>query len=347
VKLRTGIAKCRSTAAIHAILAMILCGAAKANPVEDFYKGKTVYLYVGTTPGGGYDTYARFVARFMGAHIPGNPLVVPRNMPGAGGRTAAGYIYNVAAKDGLSLGSSDQALPLGQAIGDKSILFDTSKLNWIGSTDSDNKVVVTWFTSGVKTIEDARREEVTIGAPSDTTGPQYLDAMNAFGGTKFKVISGYPGINETNLAMERGEVEGVGGTSWASWKTKPDLLRDHKINVLVQIGFDKAPELQDVPLLMELGSNSDDDEVLKLLSAPIAIGHPVYTSPGVPIERVNALRAAFDATMKDPALLEEAKKIKLAIDPTPGRKLQQIVADIQSAPQPVKDRLAKIILDRK
>ena len=334
-------------ATLPALLAMCLCNNARADSIEDFYHGKTVSLYIGTTPGGGYDTYARFVARFLGAHIPGHPLVVPVNMPGAGGRTAAGYIYTVAAKDGLSLGTSDQALPLAQAVGDASIKFDTSKLNWIGSTDSDNKVVVTWFASGVKTIEDARREEVTMGAPSETTGPQYLNAMNSFAGTRFKIISGYPGINETNLAMERGEVAGVSGTSWATWKTKPDMLRDHKINVIVQIGFNKAPELPDVPLLMELGGTPDADSVLELLSAPTAIGHPIYTSPGVPIERVKALREAFDATLKDPALLEEAKKIKLQIDPTPGEKLQQIASDIQSAPRPVKDRLAAIVLDHK
>ena len=347
MKLQPVIARRPLIAALQAVLAIFLCGTVQADPVEDFYKGKTIYLYIGTTPGGGYDTYARFVARFMGAHIPGNPLIVARNMPGAGGRTAAGYVYTVAAKDGLSIGSSDEALPLGQAVGDESISFDASKLNWIGSTDSDNKIVITWFTSGVKTIEDAKRQDVTMGAPSDTAGPQYLNAMNALVGTRFKIISGYPGINETNLAMERGEVAGNGGPSWATWKAKPDVLRDHKINVLVQIGFSKAPELQDVPLLMDLGGNADDKAVLRLLSAPTAIGHPIFTSPGVPMERVNALRAAFDATMKDPALLEEAKRIKLEIQPTSGQKLQEIVSDILSAPQPIKDRLAQIIFDRR
>jgi tripartite-type tricarboxylate transporter receptor subunit TctC len=347
VKLQALSAARHSIAVLSALLATSLCGKVRADPVEDFYHGKTIYLYVGTTPGGGYDTYARFVARFMGAHVPGNPLIVVRNMPGAGGRTAAGYVYTVAANDGLALGSSDQALPLSQAVGDDSIKFDTSKLNWIGSPDSDNKVMVTWFTSGINTIEDARHQDVTMGAPSDTTGPQYLNALNQFASTRFKIISGYPGINETNLAMERGEVAGVGGTSWATWKTKPDIMRDHKINVLVQVGFSKAPELQDVPLLMELGNTPEASAVLKLLSAPTAIGHPIYTSPGVLPERVNALRAAFDATMKDPALLEEAKKIKLEIGSTSGEKLQQIASDIQAAPQPVKDRLAEIILDRK
>jgi tripartite-type tricarboxylate transporter receptor subunit TctC len=347
VKLRTVVAKCHSIAAFHAILAIIFCGTAKADAVADFYRGKSINFYIGDAPGGGYDLYAHFVARFLGAHIPGNPLIVARNMPGAGSRTAAGYIYSVAAQDGLSIGACEEALPLEQAVGDPSIMFDTSKFNWIGSPDSDNKVVVTWFTSGVRTIEDAKRQEVAMGASADTTSSQYLNAMNTLIGTRFKIVYGYPGGNEINLAMQRGEVAGRGSSSWATWKAKPDILRDHKINVLVQIGFDKAAELQDVPLLMELGGNSDDRSILKLLSAPTAIGHPIFTSPGVPMERVNALRAAFDDTMKDPAFLAEAKKIKLALQPTSGEALQRIVSDILSAPQPIRDRLEPIIISRK
>ena len=334
-------------AALQAVLAVILAAPVQADPIEDFYRGKTINLYIGTTPGGGYDLYARFVARFMGAHIPGNPLILPRNMPGAGSRTAAGYVYTVAAKDGLSMGASEQALALEQALGDQTMQFDTSKFNWIGSPDSDNKVVTTWFTSGVKTIEDAKHQDVLMGASSDTTSSQYLNAMNALVGTRFKIIRGYPGGNEINLAMEKGEVAGRGSASWATWKAKPDVLRDHKINVLVQVGFSKAPDLPEVPLLLELAGNSDDNTILRLLSAPSAIGHPLFTSPGVPIERVNALRVAFEATMKDPEFLDEAKRIRLEVNPMSGKGLQGIVADILSAPQPVKDRLASIILDRR
>jgi tripartite-type tricarboxylate transporter receptor subunit TctC len=326
---------------------VLLAAPVQADPVEDFYRSKTINFYIGTTPGGGYNLYARFVARFMGAHIPGNPQIVPRNMPGAGSRTAAGYVYAVAAKDGLSIGASEQALALEQALGDPTMQFDTSKLNWIGSPDSDNKVVTTWFTSGVKTIEDAKHRDVPMGASSDTTSSQYVNALNALVGTRFKIIHGYPGGNEINLAMEKGEVAGRGSASWATWKARPDVLRDRKINVLVQVGFSRAPELADVPLLLELAGNPDDSATLRLLSAPSAIGHPLFTSPGVPIERVKALRAAFDATMKDPAFLDEARRLRLEVAPTSGKKLEEIVGGILSAPQPIRDRLASIILDRK
>jgi tripartite-type tricarboxylate transporter receptor subunit TctC len=318
----------------------------RADPVENFYKGKTINLYIGTTPGGGYDVYARFVARFMAAHIPGKPLIVPRNMPGAGSRTAAGYVANIVAKDGLSLNASEQALTLEQALGDETMQFDMSTFTWIGSPNADNKTVTTWHKSGVTTIEDAKAREVVMGATSDTTSTQYLKAMNALIGTRFKIIHGYPGGNEVNLAMEKGEVDGRGSASWALWKARPDLLREHKLNVLVQIGFTKSPDLPDVPLLMDLARNPEDHAVLKLLSAPSAFGHPIVTSPGVPMDRVRALRDAFEATMKDPVFLEEAKRAKLDIDPVSGAELTKIATEILSAPKAIKDRLASIILVR-
>jgi tripartite-type tricarboxylate transporter receptor subunit TctC len=326
--------------------AIPLLGEARAGSVEDFYRGKTINLYIGTTAGGGYDIYARFVARFMGAHIPGKPTIIPRNMPGAGTRTAAGYVYTVAPKDGLSLDASEQALVLEQALGDETMQFDTSQFNWIGSPDSDNKVVITWHTSGIATVEDAKRRDVPMGATSQTTSSQYVRAMNALIGTRFKVIHGYPGGNEINLAMEKGEVAGRGSSSWATWKARPDLLREHKLNVLVQVGLRKAADLPQVPLLMELAGNAEDRAVLRLLSAPSAIGHPIMTAPGVPRERVQALRDAFDATMKDPAFLEEARRAKLEIDPVAGEALEKIAAGILNAPKPVRDHLASVIAVR-
>jgi tripartite-type tricarboxylate transporter receptor subunit TctC len=327
--------------------AIVLADTALADPVEDFYRGKSINLYIGTTPGGGYDIYARLVARFMGPHIPGKPLIIPRSMPGAGTRTAAGYVYNVVAKDGLSLNASEQALTLEQALGDETMQFDTSQFNWIGSPNSDNKVVVTWHTSGIATVEHAKAQEVVMGATSDTTSSQYLRAMNALAGTRFKIIQGYPGGNEVNLAMEKGEVAGRGSSSWATWKARPNLLRERKINVLVQIGLNKSDDLPEVPLLMDLGGGDEDRAILRLLSAPSAIGHPITTSPGVPAERLKALRDAFDATMKDPAFLDEARHAKLDIDPVPGTELARIATEILSSPKPIRDKLASIILVRK
>ena len=312
--------------------------------VESFYKGKTIDFYIGFSPGGGYDFYARLLARFMGEHIPGKPNIIAKNMAGGGSRTAASFMYSVAPKDGTALATVDQSTPVQQAVGDPTIKFDTAKFNFIGNPVVDNNVVVTWHASGVKTIEDATKKEYAIGATGYNTSAQYPQALNIVAGTKFKIIFGYPGANEINLAMENGELAGRGSNSWASYKgTKPDWIRDGKINVLVQIGLQKAKDLPEVPLLMDLAKTDEDRAALKLLSAPPDIGRPVFAPPGVPPERVKALRDAFDATMKDPAFLEAAKREGLDIDPISGEQLQKVVSDILAAPQAVRDRLSKLI----
>jgi tripartite-type tricarboxylate transporter receptor subunit TctC len=328
--------------------ALALAGSpARAQSVEDFYKGKTISFVIGYSPGGGYDTYARLVARFMGDHIPGKPTIVPRNMPGASSRVAAAFVFNVAPKDGTVLGTGDQSLALAQAMGEK-LQFDTTKFIYIGNPSAENNTTVTWNTSPVKTIEDAKKQEVPMGATGGSTSSQYPRVMNAVLGTKFKVILGYPGGNDINLAMERGEVGGRGSNSWASWKaTRPEWVKDKKINILVQIGLTKAPDLPDVPLLMDLAANPDDRALLRLLSAPSGIGRPIFTTPGVPADRVKALREAFQATITDPAFVEEAKKVGLEIDPVSGEDLQKIVAEIVATPEAIAKRLADLIAEQK
>lgn len=317
---------------------------AKADPIEDFYRGKTIDLIIGYTPGGTYDLYARLVAEFMGDHIPGKPRIVARTMAGGGSRTAAGYIAKVAPKDGTVLGTADQSLAVEQAMGDKTLQFDTTKFNYVGNPEADNNTTVTWFTSGVKTIEEATQQEVTVGATGGSTSSQYPKAMNAILGTKFKIVVGYPGGNDIDLAMERGEVAGRGSNSWSSWKaTHADWVRDKKINILVQIGLAKAPDLPDVPLLMDLAKNDLDRAVLKLLSASGAVGRPLFTTPDVPPERVKALRDAFDATMKDPVFLAQAKKQNFDINPVSGVEMQKVVAEIVASPKAVTNRLNDII----
>lgn len=335
----------RVFATVTALLSLAsFSAAARAQSVEEFYKGKTIDLIISYSAGGGYDAYGRLVARFMGDHIPGKPRIVPRNMPGGGGRVATNYVFNVAPKDGTALALIDQSLPLEQAMGDKTIQFDATKFNWIGNPAAENNTTVTWHTSPVKTIEDAKKQEIPIGATGNNTSAQFPRAMNALVGTKFKLVFGYPGGNDVNLAMERGEVAGRGSNSWGSWKgTKPDWIRDKKINILVQIGLTKTDDLPDVPLLMDLAANPEDKAVLRLLSAPTTIGRPILAPPGVPAERVKALREAFDMTMKDPAFLEEAKRQNLDIQPVPGEELQRIVAEIVGAPKPIVDRLVAII----
>jgi tripartite-type tricarboxylate transporter receptor subunit TctC len=330
-----------------AVFGVVAAGSGHAQSVEEFYKGKTISMVIGYSPGGGYDTYARLVARFMGDHIPGKPTIVPRNMPGASSRVAAAYVYNVAPKDGTTLATADQSLSVAQAMGEK-LQFDTTKFIYIGNPSAENNTTVTWHTSPVKTIEDAKKQEIPLGATGGSTSSQYPRAMNAVLGTKFKVILGYPGGNDINLAMERGEVAGRGSNSWASWKaTRPEWLKDKKINILAQIGLNKSPDLPDVPLLMDLATNEEDRAVLKLLSSPSAIGRPIFTTPGVPEDRVKALRAAFEATVKDPAFIEEAKKAGLEIDPVSGEELQRIVNDIVATPEPIAKRLAEIIAEGK
>jgi tripartite-type tricarboxylate transporter receptor subunit TctC len=330
-------------AAASAML-VLTAQAASAQGVESFYKGKQIDMVIGYSPGGGYDAYARLVARHMGAHVPGTPNIVARNMPGGGSRVAAAFVSKIAPKDGSVLATADQSLSLAQAIGDKGIQFDTTKFLYIGNPSQENNTTVTWATSGVKTIEDAMKQEVPMGATGGSTSSQYPRAMNALLGTKFKIILGYPGGNDINLAMEKGEVAGRGSNSWASWKsTRPDWLANKKINILVQIGLTKAPDLPDVPLLMDLAKNDSDRAVLKLLSAPSAIGRPIFTTPGVPEDRVKALRAAFDKMVKDPAFIDEAKKSNLEVDPLSGEELQKIVNDIIATPKETAERLASII----
>jgi tripartite-type tricarboxylate transporter receptor subunit TctC len=340
------------TAAVSsaAVLAFALvAGAAsplRAQSVEEFYKGKTVDLVIGYSPGGTYDLYARLVGRYLGAHIPGKPTVVVRNMPGAGSRTAVTWMFSVARKDGTVLGTADQSLALQQAMGDKGLKFDVSKLNYIGNPNAENNTTVTWYTTGVKTVEDATKKEITMGATGGSTSSQFPKAMNFFLGTKFKIILGYPGGNDINLALERGEVGGRGSNSWAAWKsTRPQWLAEKKINILVQIGLKKAPDLQDVPLLSDLGKTDDDKRALKLLAAPTAIGRPIFTTPDVPADRVAALRKAFDDMMKDPAFLEDAKNSKFEIEYVPGAEMQSIVEDIISTPKPIVARLHEAIGD--
>jgi tripartite-type tricarboxylate transporter receptor subunit TctC len=320
---------------------------AHAQSAEDFYRGKNIELIIGYTPGGGYDTYGRLVARFLGDFIAGAPKIIVRNMPGGGTRVAAGYVYNVAAKDGLTLGLIDQSLVLQQAMNDPTILFDATKLNWIGNPAADNNTVVTWHTTGVKTVEDATRTEVLIGSTGPNTSAQIPLAMNATLGTKFKLVSGYPGGNDMNLAMERGEIGGRGSNPWASWKgTKPEWLRDKKLNFLAQVGLSKAPDLQDVPLLMDLAHNDQDRAALRLLSAPSTIGRPFFTSPHVLPERVKALRDGFAHMVNDQKFRAQAAQEGLDINPVSGEELQKIVTDIIATPKPVVDRLAAIIEDK-
>ena len=314
-------------------------------PAANFYTGKTIKFLIGFSPGGGYDAYARLLTHFLRNHIPGDPVLVPEYMPGGGGRIVSRYVYHAAPKDGTVIATADQSLVFQQALGDRSLQFDAEKFNWIGNVDADNNVVFTWYKSGVKNLADAQKVSVTLAATSaNTTSEAYPKVLNAILGTKFRIVRGYTGGNTANLAMENGEVAGRGASSWANFKiSKPDWICDGKINVLVQVGLRKVPDLPQVPLLLDIAGNDIDRTALRLLSQPIEIGHPLFTAPGVPADRVATLRKAFDESMRDPDFLKQAEAMKADVNPVSGDQLQKTVAEIVATPKAAAARLTSII----
>src|SRR5690349_16015259 len=292
----------------------------KAQSVADFYRGKTITMAVGTSPGGDYDLRMRMVGRYLGRHIPGNPTVVPTNMPGAGQMLVANWLANVAPKDGTAIVALSQNMAVNQATGASGVKYDVRQFNWIGNTTDSPNVINSWHTTGIKTIQDVMQRELVVGATGTASGSYlYPYALNQLVGTKFKIVTGYPGGNDINLAMERGEVGGRGSNSWASWKsTRPQWLAEKKIFILAQVGVKRNAELPDVPTLQDLAKNDVDKQVLLFISADTAISRPFVTNGGVPRERVEALRHAFDETMKDPEFLAEAEKSKTDINPMTG-----------------------------
>src|SRR5262245_7156802 len=317
---------------------------AQADPVADFYRGKTINLVVGTSAGNDYDFRGRLIARHMGRHIPGEPVIVPQNMPGAGGIKAANYIAAIAPKDGTTVHMIMTNMMASQAMHLPGIEFDTRQFRWIGNTTSSPNVVNSWHTSGITKIEDVKTKELVVGAPKGTAGVVYPTLLTKLAGMKFKIVTGYPGGNEVNIAMERGEVLGRGSNSWASWKsTKPQWLTEKKIFILAQVGLKREPEPADVPLLLELVSKDSDRRTRRLGSSDTAISRALVTSPDVPPERVEALRRAFDATLKDPAFLAEAEKAKMDIGAMTGEESQKIADSIVNT-QPEVIARAKVVL---
>jgi tripartite-type tricarboxylate transporter receptor subunit TctC len=300
-----------------------------AQPPEQFYKGKQIELAIGYPPAGSNDFYARMLARHLGKHIPGNPTVVPQNRPGAGSFLTLAYVYGVAPKDGSVIGIGAPTAPLDEKLGTQGVRFKTAELNWIGRIDSLINIVFTWHTSPVKTVADALKTEAKLsGTGVGSTVSIYPTVMNHVLGTKFKLIMGYKGSNDAQLAVERGEVEGH-STSWTAVKVAhPDWRPDKKINILVQFAIKKHPELTDVPTVVELARNDEERQVLSAVVNAAEIGTSFFTSPNVPKDRVDVLRRAFDLTMKDPEFLAEAERTKLTVGPFPGEELQKLVADV-------------------
>ena len=319
-------------------VALLLTSAAAADDkaVVEFYGKRTVTIAVGFSPGGNYDLYARLVGRHIGRHIPGNPTVIVQNMPGAGSRRLANTLANVGPHDGTMIGLPNQGIAMDQALGTDGVKFDARKFNWIGSPIEDNNVFWGWHTNPVKTIEDARQREFIVGA----TGPgspttYYPRIMNELLGTKFKVVSGYPGSNELDFAIEKGEVGGR-VVSWTSLKITSDWIATGKANVMLQFGLRKTAELPKVRMLQDLATNAKHREIFEFLCLVPAMGRPFFMPQGVPAERVAAVRAAFAATMKDPAFVDDVRRARLDISPLTGEEIAQVVARKFNAPDDVR-----------
>jgi tripartite-type tricarboxylate transporter receptor subunit TctC len=306
---------------------------ASAQTPEQFYAGKSIDLVIGYPPAGSNDVYARLLSRHLGKHIPGKPNIVAKNMPGAGSFQALGHIYNVAPKDGSVIGIGAPTSPLDEKLGTQGVRFKTAEFNWIGRIDSLINIVFMWKTSPVKTVADAQRIESTLsGTGAGSTVSIYPTVMNNVLGTKFKLIMGYKGSSEAQLAVERGEVEGH-STSWTAVKVgHPDWWPSKTISILVQFALNKHPELPDVPTVVELARNDEERQILRAVMNATEIGTAFFTAPGVPADRVTALRRAFDATMKDPEFLADAQRTKLTVGPLAGEELQKLVAEVSNLP---------------
>jgi tripartite-type tricarboxylate transporter receptor subunit TctC len=316
---------------VCATLAVLAAQPARA---QSPYEGKTITIVTSTGVGGVYDLTARVIARHMGRFIPGTPTLIVQNMPGGGNVLATNYMYAIAPKDGMTIASIHNAMPLHQVLDGRGVRFDAGKFNWLGSTGSENEVILVWRTAGVTTIKQAMEKEIVLGSTGSGSGLSIIPtAMNNVLGTRFKLVIGYKTSEDINLALERGEVQARAFGINSIISQHPDWLRESKVAFLAQAGVKRDKDLPEVPLLTELAGSPEQRQVLKLISAPAGLGHPYLAPPGTPPERLAALRKAFAATLKDKAFLAEVDKLQIAIDPMSDDEVGAIVAEtINAAP---------------
>ena len=324
-----------------AILA--LTAVAGAAGVDDFYKGpgRNISLIIGYSVGGGYDAYARLLARFLGKHVPGEPSIIPQQMTGAGSLRAANYIYTVAPKDGSVFGTFSRSMGISPLI-DKAE-FDSRKFTWLGSVTDDDTICVSWNTSPIKNWDDFVGKPSKFGGEGAGADPDIWTLLykNVFG-AKVQLVSGYPGTNDTVLAMERGEVDGLCGISWSTIKTQhPDWLTSHSVNLIVQAALKKEPQIAAVPLASDLATNPEQRQILKLLLASQAMARPFAAPPDIPADRKAALLAAFDATMKDADFLAEAQKNNFDVRPVSAATIDTMLAEVYATPKDVLSKAVK------
>lgn len=316
-----------------------------ANSVAEFYTGRQLKVVIRAATGGSYDTYSRLLARYLVKHLPGNPTMVPVNMPGGGGLKALEYVAKVAPKDGTVITMVSQPFPMDQALGlNKALDTDLRALNWIGNMSEQTQILYTSPSSPTRSLEDARRRETVIGATGiGATSTQLMALYNNALGTNFKIIYGYPGGAEIALAVERGELEGRSTTSPPPPFKMPDGTTA-ELNFLIQTGLKKHPAYPNVPLLNDLARSQEEREVFELMSKASSVSRPFAVAAGVPEERVDALRRSFEAAMNDAEFIAEAERLGLEISLTNGADLQKIVKDIISAPRPILDRLRVLMV---
>ncbi len=317
----------------------------QAQTPETFFKGRQITFLVGAGAGGGYDAYYRTFARYVVHHIPGEPTIVPKNMPAASGLAAANTLYTSAERDGATIGAFPNDIPMDPLFGNPGARYDAQKFNWLGSIGKLENVCATWITSPVRTIAQAREREVIVAAAAATSNSAIMPkVVNALLGTKFKPVMGYDPGSGMTLALESGETEGVCGLSWSTIKAaRPHWISDHKLNVIVQLGLAKLHDLPDVPSALDLVSDPVKKQVLGLILIRQELGRPVAAPPGIPSERLVVLRRAFDETMKDPQFLAEAEKLQLEIDPLDAAAIDRLLASAYATPKDIVQQAGALI----
>ena len=327
------------------LLALPQAAEAQTSSQPSFYEGKAITIVVSYAPGGGYDFYSRLLSRHLGNHIPGKPNVLVQNMPGAAGVVASNHVYVAAPKDGTVIAAVDQNIPMFQLLGGDGVRYDVAKFNWLGVMASSNGLVLSWAASGIKTLDDARRQPVATGSTGANDDVWvYGRMLNATIGTRFNLITGYQGTSAVNVAIERGEVTAMGRSSYYGFKAqKPDWLRDKTVDILVQIGFARQPELPDVPLLLDLMKTDEERQMAALVSLPTAIGYSHWLAAEVPAERVKLLRGAYAATLQDPVFLADAARQNLEVRPKTASEVEALVKRATETPLAIRQRAAAIL----
>ena len=333
----------RTAAALLASALLLDAGTAAAAPATDFYKGRTVYVIIGYSAGGGYDLYARVLAAHMGKHIPGNPTVIPQNMPGAGSVKAAAYVFSVAPKDGTVIGTFARGMAATALIGQAP--FDARKFTWLGSATRDVTLCISWSESPAKTWNDVMTRQVTFGGEGPAGDPDIFAKLykNVFG-AKIKLATGFPGTTDITLAMQRREVDGLCGISWSTVKARyGSWLKEKKLNILIQAAPMKDPDLPNVPMASDLPKTNEQRQILEFAMANEVLARPFVAPPRIPEDRKAILRAAFMETLKDPVFLADANKTMIDINPVSAAEAEAVVAKMYGLPKDVVQKAARAV----